>query len=93
MDNHLKSIDIQINSTLCLWRLARNQLVEKVEPKILKKVIDNTLTAMELFPNERKLEKNCLGILCSNLIVQEISFDKFKCIQLVLDSLVKFKDN
>ncbi len=57
MDNHLKSIDIQINSTLCLWRLARNQLVEKVEPKILKKVIDNTLTAMELFPNERKLQK------------------------------------
>jgi hypothetical protein len=47
---------------------------------------------MELYPNEIKLQSNSLAILCSDLILQDISIDKYKCIQLALDSFIKFKD-
>ncbi len=92
IENNLNLIDIQVNATQCLRRLVRNHLVGRVEPDILKKIIDNTLISMELYPNEIKLQSNSLAILCSDLILQDIPFDKCKCIQSALDSLINFKD-
>lgn len=47
---------------------------------------------MQMYPEEFQLQKNCLLILCSDRILQEIKFDRFVCAKLVLDSLCAFHD-
>ncbi|KRT84533.1 hypothetical protein AMK59_2439, partial [Oryctes borbonicus] len=50
------------------------------------------LNAMENFPDEYQLQKNSLLNLCSDRILQELSFDRFRCAKLVLDSLCAFDE-
>jgi len=92
MRKHSKIIGIQMAATACLYNLTKNKLGEKIHPKKLKKVVDVTLNSMELFPSHQQLQKNALLTLCSDRILQDVSFDRFKCTQLVMDSLVAFKD-
>lgn len=51
-----------------------------------------TLYAMEYFPEEFQLQKNSLLTLCSDRILQDVNFDKFRCAKLVLDALCQFED-
>ncbi len=92
MRRHSKIIGIQMAATACLYNLTKNKLGEKIHPKILKNVVEVTLQAMERFPNHQQLQKNALLTLCSDRILQEVSFNRYKCTQLVMDSLVSFKD-
>jgi Zyg-11 family protein len=92
MKRHSKIIGIQMAATACLYNLTKNKLGEKIHPKILKNVVEATLQAMEQFPNHQQLQKNALLTLCSDRILQDVSFNRYKCTQLVMDSLVGFKD-
>lgn len=47
---------------------------------------------METFPDEYQLQKNSLLNLCSDRILQELTFDRFRCAKLVLDSLCVFDE-
>lgn len=47
---------------------------------------------MERFPDEYQLQKNSLLNLCSDRILQELTFDRFRCAKLVLDSLCAFDE-
>lgn len=47
---------------------------------------------MKTFPKEFQLQKNSLLTLCSDRILQEVNFDRFKCAKLVLDALCTFED-
>jgi Zyg-11 family protein len=38
-------------ATACLYNLTKGELAQKIHPKILKQVVELTLTAMENFPN------------------------------------------
>jgi len=83
-------IGIQLVATECLCNLTQNGLSEKMHPKILKKVVEVTLNAMELFPNHQQLQTNALLTLYSNRILRDVSFDTLKCFQLIMDYLVAF---
>ena len=92
MKRHSKMIGIQMASTACLYNLTKGKLSEKIHPKWLKGVVDLTLDAMENFPTNQQLQKNTLLTLCSDRILQDVTFDKFKCTKLVMDSLVSFHE-
>ena len=92
MRTHVKSIAICMAATACLYNLTKNELGDGLHPTVLKSVVDATLLAMETHPNHQQLQKNALLTLCSDRILQNVSFDRFRCTQLVLDSLVGFKD-
>lgn len=66
-------------ATACLYNLTRGELSKHIHPKSLSRGVDLTLMAMETFPDEFQLQKNSLLTLCSDRILQEITFDRFKC--------------
>ena len=55
-------------------------------------VVDVTLDAMETHPRHQQLQKNTLLTLCSDKILQEIEFDRYRCARLVLECLCQFDD-
>ncbi len=47
---------------------------------------------MELFPNIENLQIFCIEIISNERIHQEIPFNRYKCIQLVLNSMINFQN-
>jgi Zyg-11 family protein len=88
---HSHSIKIQIYVTACLYKTTENELSTKIENKVLERVVESSMKAMDTFKNNDVLQTNILLILLNDHILENISFDKYKCIQLVFDTLVNFK--
>lgn len=89
---HSRAIAVQMAATACLYNLSKNQFGDRLHPSTLRAVVERTLAAMQNFPNHQQLQKNSLLTICSDRVLQDVSFDRFLCTQLVLDSLVQFKD-
>ena len=48
---------------------------------------------METFPQHQQLQKNVLLTICSDRILQDVNFDKYRCAKLVLDCLCLWDDS
>lgn len=70
-------------ATACLYNLTRDELSKHIHPQTLSRGVELTLVAMETFPDEFQLQKNSLLTLCSDRILQEVTFDRFRCAKLV----------
>ncbi|XP_048509756.1 protein zyg-11 homolog B-like isoform X2 [Athalia rosae] len=92
MKAHPQQFGVQMAATACLYNLTKGELATKIHPSILKQIVDLTLTAMESFPNHYQLQKNTLLTLCSDRILQEVTFDKYRCARLVMNCLSAFDD-
>lgn len=92
MTEHSKVLGIQMAATACLYNLSKSTLGQKIHPRWLKKIVTLTLAAMENFPRHQQLQKNTLLTLCSDRILQDVTFDRYHCAKLVMDSLVVFDD-
>lgn len=92
MAAHSTNFGVQMAATACLYNLTRGDLSKNIHPHILSKGVFLTLNAMEIFPEEYQLQKNSLLILCSDRILQEVNFERYRCAKLVLDSLCIFDD-
>ncbi|XP_018566006.1 protein zyg-11 homolog B-like isoform X2 [Anoplophora glabripennis] len=92
MEAHSSRFGVQMAATACLYNLTRGDLSKNIHPKALSNGVNLTLLAMKTFPKEFQLQKNSLLTLCSDRILQEVNFDKFKCAKLVLDALCTFDD-
>ncbi|XP_071119076.1 protein zyg-11 homolog B-like [Haliotis cracherodii] len=92
MKSHPKQLGVQMAATACLYNLTKSELGSKLHPGCLKCVVDLTLTAMENFPNHQQLQKNALLTLCSDRILQDVNFDRFRCARLVMECLCSFED-
>lgn len=79
-------------ATACLYNLTRGELSKNLHPSLLSKGVSLTLYAMQNFPGEFQLQKNALLTLCSDRILQEVTFDRFRCAKLVLEALCHFED-
>ncbi|XP_066996742.1 protein zyg-11 homolog B isoform X2 [Anabrus simplex] len=89
---HPLQFGVQMAATACLYNLTKGDLAHKIHPKILKRVVELTLNAMETFPNHYQLQKNTLLTLCSDRILQDVAFDKYRCARLVMNCLCAFED-
>ena len=69
---------IQMAATACLFNLSKSDLGAKIHPKILKEIVKADLDAMETFPQHQQLQKNVLLTICSDRILQEVNFDKYR---------------
>eukprot|EP00058_Branchiostoma_floridae_P017220 XP_002602708.1 hypothetical protein BRAFLDRAFT_72930 [Branchiostoma floridae] len=58
----------------------------------LSDVVNLTLKAMEVFPNHQQLQKNALLTLCSDRILQEVRFDRYRAARLVMHCLCTHED-
>ncbi|XP_076256333.1 protein zyg-11 homolog isoform X1 [Rhynchophorus ferrugineus] len=92
MEAHSSRFGVQMAATACLYNLTRGDLSKNIHPKSLSKGVNLTLIAMESFPDEFQLQKNSLLTLCSDRILQEVQFDRYRCARLVLDALCGFED-
>ncbi|KAK7504037.1 hypothetical protein BaRGS_00004769 [Batillaria attramentaria] len=93
MKSHPRQLGVQMAATACLYNLTKGELGPKIHPACLQQVVDLTLQAMENFPNHQQLQKNALLTLCSDRILQDVSFDRFRCAKLVMECLCAFDDN
>merc|ERR1719193_1549766 len=84
---------IQMAATACLFNLSKSELGAKIHPKILREIVKADLDAMETFPQHQQLQKNVLLTICSDRILQEVNFDKYRCAKLVLDCLCSWQDH
>ncbi len=97
---------LQQNAISCLHFLIENKSIEYSNSKILalenneteticskqlEKVIEVTLKAMELYPNQKELQKSALIILYGEQILENLS-QRYKCTKLVMDSMINFKE-
>ncbi|KAJ8929467.1 hypothetical protein NQ314_017847 [Rhamnusium bicolor] len=92
MEAHIGRFGVQMAATACLYNLTRGELSKNIHPKALRIGVNLTLFAMETFPEEFQLQKNSLLTLCSDRILQEVNFNRFRCAKLVLDALCHFED-
>lgn len=92
MRNHPSQFGVQMAATACLYNLTKGELSLKIHPNLLKQVVSLTLKAMKNFPNHYQLQKNSLLTLCSDRILQDVTFDKFHCTKLVMDTLCLFDE-
>ncbi|KAL0277796.1 UNVERIFIED_CONTAM: hypothetical protein PYX00_004958 [Menopon gallinae] len=89
---HPTQFGVQMAATACLYNLTKGELAEKIHPSVLKEVVELTLTAMENFPDHYQMQKNTLLTLCSDRILQDVQFDKYRCAKLVFSCLCNFDD-
>ncbi|XP_043289937.1 protein zyg-11 homolog B-like isoform X2 [Venturia canescens] len=92
MRAHPQEFRVQMAATACLYNLTKGELASKIHPSVLKQIVDLTLTAMESYPNHYQLQKNTLLTLCSDRILQDVTFDKYRCAKLVMNCLSAFDD-
>jgi hypothetical protein len=92
MQKHSNSIDVILISTACLYSFTRDKLAEKIEKNLIQNVFDATLSAMELYKDDQQLYTNGLSILFNEIILQDITFDKYKCVEIALNSLINFEN-
>ena len=83
---------IQMAATACLFNLAKETNSQKLHPKVLSKIVNVDLDAMEAFPQHQQLQKNVLLTLCNDRILQDVNFDKYRCARLVMDCLCTWPD-
>jgi hypothetical protein len=92
MQKHLNSIDIILSSTACLYRLTTNKFAEKIDKNLIQKVFEMTLLAMEPNKDHQQLHINGLSIFVNEIILQDITFDRYKCVEIALNSIQNFED-
>jgi hypothetical protein len=77
----------------CVVQLTKKGLqIEKLDTNLIKQLIEVILTPMESFPNNKLIFNNTLIIISNEYLLQNASFDRYKCIQLLLNHLVNSND-
>ncbi|XP_043248975.1 protein zyg-11 homolog B-like isoform X1 [Colletes gigas] len=92
MKENLHEAHVQIGCTACLYNLSKGEFAIMIHPSILKEVVELTMVAMESYPTQHRLQMNTLLTLCSDRILQDVTFDKYRCVKLVMNSLLIFND-
>ncbi|XP_036150021.1 protein zyg-11 homolog B isoform X3 [Monomorium pharaonis] len=92
MREHPQDFRVQMAATACIYNLTKGELALMIHPSILKQIVELTLLAMESYPTNHQLQKNTLLTLCSDRILQDVTFDKYRCARLVMNCLSTFDD-
>jgi len=92
MRKHSKIAKIQLNAIKCLYKLTNKELTAEISSETLGKAVDVTLSCIDSFPNQIEIHLSAISFLFNRHIMDSITFDKYKCIELVMNSLINFKD-
>ncbi|XP_067330887.1 protein zyg-11 homolog isoform X2 [Channa argus] len=92
MQNHPTSLHVHLVATACVFNLISQDLAENMPLSLLSSTVTQLLHAMKTFPNHQQVQKNCLLALCSDYILQNVSFEKFLAATLVINWLSSHKE-
>ncbi|XP_071485050.1 protein zyg-11 homolog B-like [Diadema antillarum] len=92
MRAHPRVLGVQMAASACLYNLTKHQLGEGVHVSVLSEMVGLVLDAMETFYSQQQLQKNALLTLCSDRILQEVNFDRYRASKMVMDCLFVFDD-
>ncbi|XP_063962659.1 protein zyg-11 homolog B-like isoform X1 [Lytechinus pictus] len=92
MRAHPRILGVQMAASACLYNLTKHQLGEGVHVSVLSTMVGLVLDAMETFYSQQQLQKNVLLTLCSDRILQDVNFDRYRASKMVMDCLFVFDD-
>ncbi|XP_019375415.1 PREDICTED: protein zyg-11 homolog B-like [Gavialis gangeticus] len=87
MRNHPLDLAVQLTASACCLNLTRQGLATGMPVRLLSDVIHLLLKAVENFPEQQQLQKNCLLLLSSVRILQDVPFNRFEAAKLVMQWL------
>uniref|UniRef100_A0A674B9D3 Protein zyg-11 homolog n=1 Tax=Salmo trutta TaxID=8032 RepID=A0A674B9D3_SALTR len=87
MQNYSESLHVQLVASACVFNLTNQDMAVGMPHPLLSAVVHQVLEAMRSFPSHQQLQKNCLLVLCSDTILQDVPFDRFKAAKLVMNWL------
>ncbi|XP_022109768.1 protein zyg-11 homolog B-like [Acanthaster planci] len=92
MKSHPHHLGVQMAASACLYNLTKHHLADSIHVSDLSEMVHLTLDAMEAFPSQQQLQKNALLTLCSDRILQDVNFDRYRASKMVMDCLFVFDD-
>ncbi|XP_075679671.1 protein zyg-11 homolog A-like [Dermatophagoides pteronyssinus] len=90
MERHMKNAQLILFSSGHLYHFTKN--CPNLHPYILRKVINICIETIKHHPSDHQIIKNILLTMSSDRILQDITFDRYTCIRLVMDTLFTFQD-
>uniref|UniRef100_A0A8C8HTQ3 Protein zer-1 homolog-like C-terminal domain-containing protein n=1 Tax=Oncorhynchus tshawytscha TaxID=74940 RepID=A0A8C8HTQ3_ONCTS len=87
MQNYSESLHVQLVASACVFNLTNQDMAVGMPHPLLSAVVHQVLEAMRSFPSHQQLQKNCLLVLCSDTILQDVPFDRFEAAKLVMNWL------
>jgi hypothetical protein len=87
------NINVILLTCASLNMLTKDEFVEKIDENLIEKIIETTLSAMDLHKDNLDLYKSGFAVIVNKITLEKITFDKYKCIEIALNSLTKFSDN
>uniref|UniRef100_A0A8D0H677 Zyg-11 family member A, cell cycle regulator n=1 Tax=Sphenodon punctatus TaxID=8508 RepID=A0A8D0H677_SPHPU len=87
MRNHPLDLAVQLTGSACALNLTRQGLSAGMPVRLLSDIIQLLLKAIENFPEQQQLQKNCLLSLSSIRILQDVPFNRFAAAKLVIQWL------
>lgn len=90
METHIKNLHLILLASGNLYNLTRNN--PNIHPNLLKRVVNICIETLKHHPSEYQITKNILLTLCLDRILQDITFDRYTCITIVMDTLFHFHD-
>uniref|UniRef100_A0A7N8Y690 Protein zyg-11 homolog n=1 Tax=Mastacembelus armatus TaxID=205130 RepID=A0A7N8Y690_9TELE len=92
MQSHPSSLHVHLVATACAFNLTTQDLAEAMPVSLLSSTVTQLLYTMKTFPNHQQVQKNCLLMLCSDYILQDVPFDKYLAATLVINWLSSHED-
>ncbi|CAH8645585.1 unnamed protein product [Schistosoma guineensis] len=89
---HLRRMEMILAGTAVIYNLTRSEQSNQLPIDLLNRAVRMTLTAMEKFPDNRQLQKNCFLTLCSDTVLYRATFNCIQCCELVFNNLLSFDD-
>ncbi|KAF5403314.1 Eri1 exoribonuclease 3 [Paragonimus heterotremus] len=89
---HLRRMEMILAGTAVIYNLTRSEQSGQLPLELLNRAVRMTLTAMEKFPKNRQLQKNCFLTLCSDTVLYRATFNCSQCCELVFNNLIAFDD-
>nr|XP_060629504.1 protein zyg-11 homolog B-like isoform X2 [Anolis sagrei ordinatus] len=87
MRNHPLDLAVQLTASACALNLTRQGLAADMPVRLLSNVIQLLLKAMETFPEQQQIQKNCLLSLSNVRILQDVPFNSFAAAKFVVQWL------
>ncbi|CAL8073588.1 unnamed protein product [Calicophoron daubneyi] len=89
---NMRRMDMILAGTAVIYNLTRSDQSGQLPLDLLNRAVRMTLTAMEKFPTNRQLQKNCFLTLCSDTVLYRATFSCIHCCELVFNNLICFDD-
>ncbi|KAI2800669.1 Zyg-11 member B, cell cycle regulator [Blomia tropicalis] len=92
LHRYISSVNVVLVGTACLYIFTHLSSIELIPSTLLAKEVEINIMVLEKYPTNQAIVKNILFCLCIDRILQDVSFDRMRCLQNVMDTLVTFQD-